>query len=195
LCQVGLLLAFLGTKWYDFSTTDDSYFVQNVGNELRLDNTYTFLIHIIVMIFFGFGFLSAWLKKYAYSSIGYSFMIAAFAFQYTFFFNGLWHDIYYDSWGNNVSLSLIAFVEAAYGAATVLVTFGAVLGKVSPFELLILAIFEGLFYCLNYYINIRVLEASDPGGGMTIHLFGAFYSIGVTYAMSKVFCQCQNSQI
>ena len=188
LCQVGLLLAFIGSDFFDWSlsTSTQSYLTQNVGWELRLDNTYTFLIHIIVMIFFGFGFLAAWLKKYAYSSIGYSFMIAAFAFQYTFFFNGLWYSIYHDDW-DPVSLSIMAFVQAAYGAATILVTFGAVLGKVSPLELLLLAIFEGFLYCLNFYINILVLQASDPGGGMTIHLFGAFYSLGVTFAMSSAF--------
>jgi len=188
-CQVGLLLAFIGTGFFGFSldsTTAQNYFSENVGNDLRLDNTYTFLIHIMVMIFFGFAFLAAWLKKYAYSSIGYTFMIAAFAFQYVFFFNGLWLSIYHDHW-EDVDLSLTAFIEAAYGAAAVIITFGAVLGKVSPLELLVLAIFEGFLYCLNYYINIRVLEASDPGGGMTIHLFAAFYSLGVTVAMSSTF--------
>jgi len=51
----------------------------------------------------------------------------------------------------------------------------------------LLAIFEGFLYCLNIYVTIRVLEASDPGGGMTIHLFGAFFSLGVTFAMSSDF--------
>jgi len=189
LCQIGLLLAFIGTDFLDFSletSSSQNYLDDNVGYSLRVDNSYTFLIHIIVMIFFGFGFLSAWLKKYAYSAIGYSFMIAAFAFQYTFFFNGLWYSIYHDHW-DKLTLSIMTFIEAAYGAAAVVITFGAVLGKVSPLELLVLAICEGFLYCLNIYINLLVLHASDPGGGMTIHLFAAFFSLGVTFAMSSAF--------
>jgi ammonium transporter Rh len=186
LCQIGLLLAFIGTDFLDFEESDGDYLSLNIGQPMALDNNYTFLTHITVMILFGFGFLGAWLKKYAYSSIGYCFMIAAFAYQLNFFLMGLWFSVKESDWPD-LTLSIYHFINAAYGAAAVLVTFGAVLGKVTPFELLIMAIFEVWIYSINWYVCILELEASDPGGGMTIHLFGAFFSLGVTFSMSSAF--------
>lgn len=185
LCQIALLLSFIATDYINFDQTEE-YELFNHGSPWRLDNNYTFLTHITVMILFGFGFLGAWLKKYAYSSIGYSFMIAAFAYEFNFFLMGLWESIKEDEW-DDLPLSISHFINAAYGAAAVLVTFGAVLGKVSPFELLIMAIFETFLYSVNWYVCILEIEASDPGGGMTIHLFGAFFSLGVTFSMSSAF--------
>jgi len=52
---------------------------------------------------------------------------------------------------------------------------------------LAVATWEVFCYSLNYYVNILILDVSDPGGGMMIHMFGAFFSLGVTAALSHTF--------
>jgi len=44
-----------------------------------------------VMIFVGFGFLMVFLKTHSWTSVGYNFMIAAYALQLTILSVGFWH--------------------------------------------------------------------------------------------------------
>ena len=57
---------------------------------------------------------------------------------------------------------------------------GAVLGKASPFQLLIIAFFELIFYSCNEALNIHVFMAADIGGSMIIHTFGAYFGLAVS---------------
>jgi len=62
---------------------------------------------------------------------------------------------------------------------TVVVTFGAVLGKTSNLQLLVIAFFEVIFYVTNRNICTKYLQAVDPGGSMYIHMFGSFFGLMV----------------
>ena len=46
-----------------------------------------------VMIFIGFGFLMVFLKNHSWCSIGFNYLIAAWAFQICILFTGFWHNI------------------------------------------------------------------------------------------------------
>ena len=60
-------------------------------------------------------------------------------------------------------------------------SFGALLGKVTPTEILWLVVLETPIYAINAKLADR-LGALDVGGSITIHAFGAFYGL----AASKV---------
>lgn len=49
-------------------------------------------------------------------------------------------------------------LSADFAAATVLISFGAVLGKVSPLQLLIMAIIETILAQLNEFIGVHHLH-------------------------------------
>jgi len=186
--EICLILAYLHTNLGNYYNSEGDYILLNLGQPLRVDNYYTFFIHMMLFVFFGWGFLSAWLKKHGYTSIAFSFMIAIFAFQFNFFMIGVWRNI--DAQGtdwNWIPMNFQTLIETIYGPLAVLVTYGAVLGKITPLELLIMAFLEILAYSLNYYICIYVLNGSDPGGGITLHLFGALFSIGVSCFLSDTF--------
>lgn len=68
-------------------------------------------------------------------------------------FRGAWlaiwdKDDFTDDDGN-FFVNLLSFVHASYAAATLLIAFGAVLGKVNSFQLLFMAISGSFFYTLN----------------------------------------------
>lgn len=44
-----------------------------------------------VMIFVGFGFLMAFMKTHSWTSVGFNFLIAAYALQLTILIQGFWH--------------------------------------------------------------------------------------------------------
>ena len=74
-------------------------------------------------------------------------------------------------------------VGSDFAAATVLITMGALLGRVSHFQLIIVAFFEVMFYSANEALNIHVLKASDIGGSMLIHTFGAYFGMAASLVL------------
>ena len=76
-----------------------------------------------------------------------------------------------------------SLVGSDFAAAVVLITMGALLGRVSHFQLIIIAFFEVMFFSANEALNIHVLKASDIGGSMLIHTFGAYFGIAVSLVL------------
>ena len=72
-----------------------------------------------------------------------------------------------------------------FSAAAVLITFGALLGKVSRFQLLIVGIIEIAVFAINEFILVEELKISDAGGSLVIHCFGCYFGLGVSLALRK----------
>ena len=79
----------------------------------------------------------------------------------------------------------LRLVTSDFAAAAVLITFGAVLGKVSRLQLIVIGVFEIVFYALNEKILGHKLHVTDVGGSMVIHAFGAYFGLAVTRAISN----------
>jgi len=76
-------------------------------------------------------------------------------------------------------------IGADFAAAAVLITFGAVLGRASPFQMVIIAFMECICYSANEALNINVLKAADAGGSMLIHTFGAYFGLAVSVMLYR----------
>ena len=70
-------------------------------------------------------------------------------------------------------------ITSDFAAAAVLISFGAVLGKVSRIQLMIIGLFEIVFYALNEKILSHKLHITDVGGSMVIHAFGAYFGLAL----------------
>ncbi|XP_062840584.1 ammonium transporter Rh type A [Anolis carolinensis] len=127
-----------------------------------------------VMIFVGFGFLMTFLKKYGFSSVGINLLIAALGLQWGILLQGFWHMKY-----NEIHIGIESMITADFSVATVLISFGAVLGKTSPVQVLIMTILEITVFACNEHLVVNVLEATDIGASMTIHAFGAYFGLAV----------------
>lgn len=131
-----------------------------------------------VMIFIGFGFLMTFLKKYCYSALGFNWFLAALVVQWALLCQSFYH-----MKDNTIFLTKKSLLEADVMSATVLITFGALLGIASGTQLLFIAIVETAVACLNLYLVGSVFQASDVGGSIAIHTFGAYFGIGVSSAL------------
>lgn len=136
------------------------------------------------MIYVGFGFLLAFLKKHSWTSIGINYVIAVWAHQITILFAGLWHNTLVHS-PAKIKLDMMALILGEFGAAVVLVSFGALLGKVNLVQLWFFAIFEVCFYTLNESICLGVLGACDMGGCIVVHTFGAYFGCAASYFFER----------
>ena len=158
-----------------------------------LQAKYPFFQDVNVMIFVGFGFLMVFLKNNSWCSIGFNYLIACWAIQIGILFYGFWHnitDFYTDpnhQW-HKIELTLMSLLNADFAAGTVLISFGAILGKCSLFQLWVMATFEVFFYCMNESILYNILGIYDIGGSIVIHAFGAFFGLSVA-----LFYQCEEA--
>ncbi|XP_006926520.1 ammonium transporter Rh type A isoform X3 [Pteropus alecto] len=127
-----------------------------------------------VMIFVGFGFLMTFLKKYGFSSVGINLFVAALGLQWGTL---IWGILHYH--GQKIPIGIISMINADFSTATVLISFGAVLGKISPIQMLIMTIIEITVFVGNEYLVVEKFMASDIGASMTIHAFGAYFGLAV----------------
>ncbi|XP_040585448.1 ammonium transporter Rh type A [Mesocricetus auratus] len=127
-----------------------------------------------VMIFVGFGFLMTFLKKYGFSGVGFNLFLAALGLQWGTIVQGLLHDK-----GQNFHIGIKNMINADFSTATVLISFGAVLGKTSPIQMLVMTILEIAVFAGNEHLVTNIFQASDTGASMTIHAFGAYFGLAV----------------
>lgn len=71
-------------------------------------------------------------------------------------------------------------MTADFTAAAVLITYGALLGKVSRLQLLVIAILECIFFAINEAVIVEYLHISDVGGSIVVHLFGAYFGLTIS---------------
>ncbi|KAG9344636.1 hypothetical protein JZ751_010321 [Albula glossodonta] len=107
-----------------------------MAKNLRL---YPMFQDVHVMIFIGFGFLMTFLKRYGFSSVGINMLLAGFGLQWGMLMQGL-------------------MINADFSTATVLISFGAVLGKTSPVQLLIMTVLEITIFAMNEHLVATVLK-------------------------------------
>nr|XP_048298671.1 ammonium transporter Rh type A [Myodes glareolus] len=127
-----------------------------------------------VMIFVGFGFLMTFLKKYGFSGVGFNLFLAALGLQWGTIVQGLLHDK-----GQKFHIGIKNMINADFSTATVLISFGAVLGKTSPIQMMIMTILEIAVFAGNEHLVTSLFKASDTGASMTIHAFGAYFGLAV----------------
>eukprot|EP01087_Luapelamoeba_hula_P014629 TRINITY_DN4325_c0_g1_i1.p1 TRINITY_DN4325_c0_g1~~TRINITY_DN4325_c0_g1_i1.p1 ORF type:complete len:536 (-),score=83.66 TRINITY_DN4325_c0_g1_i1:37-1644(-) len=136
---------------------------------------------VSIMIFFGFGYLMTFLRRYGFSAISYSFMIAGMVCQWSIVCELFWEEIRFDhSFDNRRNVGVEQFLNGLFCSGAVLISYGAILGKINPTQMLVMAFFEPFFFWLNYYVSFLTLKALDIGGGIFIHEFGAYFGLAMT---------------
>ncbi|XP_037989223.1 ammonium transporter Rh type A [Motacilla alba alba] len=143
-------------------------------------NLYPHFQDVHVMIFVGFGFLMTFLKKYGFSSVGFNMLIAAFGLQWGVLMQGFWH-----MKRGKISVNIESMINADFSTATALISFGALLGKTSPIQMLILTLLEIPMFACNEHLVTKVFKATDVGASMTIHAFGAYFGLAAAFVLYR----------
>ena len=73
-----------------------------------------------------------------------------------------------------MALDLIEVFRTNMDSLSSIITFGALIGKVSPVQLIILGLFQSLLYHSNRYaVDLFLGGVDDMGGATVTHVFGA----------------------
>lgn len=75
---------------------------------------------------------------------------------------------------------------ALYSSASMFVAIGALIGRVGPFECLVLSLVHIFGYTLNEIVCIQKIQSFDAGGTMTIFAFGSFSGITTSLILGSV---------
>lgn len=183
---VAVLQVVIITLYAVFVTYDDNANAKLQNNETNpMENSvyrdYPFFADVQVMIFVGFGCLLAFFRFYGFSGMVFNFLTAAFTIQWAIPMQGFFQFYH----GGKIHLGVINLINAEFACAVVLISFGAVLGKTSPVQLLIMALLEVPIFAVTEWAVLKYLRINDAGGSILIHLFACYFGLGVTFALYR----------
>lgn len=148
------------------------------------DQHYNRAIHIMAMLLVGFGFLMVFVRKYGRSALTATFLLVSTSLPLYMLIN---------TWGlfGHVSNEIERLILAEFGAASLLIAGGAILGRLKMPQYILLGLLFVPFYMLNEWIVLQggfgLIPAGaviDTGGSIVIHAFGAIFGLGVALTMT-----------
>jgi len=142
---------------------------------------YGYFRDVNIMIFCGFGFLMTFLRRYGLSAIGYTLIISAMVVELSI----VWEYVFFAKDDNiKDKITIETLFNGLFCSGAVMISFGAVLGKTTPAQLVLMAIIESALFFLNAKLAFEVFEVHDCGGGIIIHTFGAYFGLAVCWSFS-----------
>lgn len=171
LIQVGITAAFFNAK-LDLSSaysTDAS-------------SIYNYYVGVALMMFVGFGYLMTFLKAYGLGAVGYTMFITCIGVEFA---------IVIESYMGKGSLTIdfLSLLNGNFAVAAVLISFGGMIGKISPIQVLVLTLLELSCYCANKVYFLKQYEETpliaDCGGTIIIHVFGAYFGLCACKVLGK----------
>ncbi len=148
------------------------------------DQRYNRAIHIMAMLLIGFGFLMVFVRKYGRSALTATFLLVSTSLP-------LYMAIKTTGLFTMATDEIERLILAEFGAASLLIAAGAVLGRLKMPQYILLGLLFIPFYMLNEWV---VLEGGlnlipkggvlDTGGSIVIHAFGAIFGLGVALTMT-----------
>ncbi len=142
---------------------------------------YNRAIHIMAMLLLGFGFLMVFVKKYGRSALTATFLLVSVALPLYLAIKSI--GIF------EAKPEIEQFILAEFGAASLLIAAGAVLGRIKMHQYILLGLLFIPFYILNELIVVGdyfnfIGTIADTGGSIVIHAFGALFGISAAISLT-----------
>ncbi|XP_057193907.1 rh family, C glycoprotein, like 1 isoform X3 [Triplophysa rosa] len=122
-------------------------------------------------------------QRYSFGAVGFNFLIAAFGIQWALLMQGWFHSFDKEDW--KIKIGIENLINADFCVAGCLIAYGALLGKVSPVQLMVLTLFGVTLFAVEEYIILELLHVKDAGGSMVIHTFGAYYGLTISWVLYR----------
>jgi ammonium transporter Rh len=170
-----LVIILFGTLTKEAFLAEDSTFA----------DVYQMFTGILIMMLIGFAYLMTCFSRYGMSAIGLTMLITVLSIEWGILTEGFFEALYHNHW-DKVKVDLMDFMDALFLAAAALISYGAVIGKTSPLQLIVLALLEAVFYSFNkVFWCFGIVDLVDAGGTVTIHMFGAYFGLAVAWMLGK----------
>lgn len=141
-------------------------------------------VHIMAMLLVGFGFLMVFIKKYGRSALTATFLLVSVAIPLYF--------VVTDTQMLNGSKSEVEkLILSEFGAASLLIAAGALLGRLKMHQYIVLGLLFIPFYMINEWVimnnglGFMCGNFADTGGSIIIHAFGALFGVAAAISMTS----------
>lgn len=127
------------------------------------------------------------LKLYGLGAVGFTMLVTAMGIQWAVFTESFFNQLYFttEHW-YFVPINIYSLLNALYAVSSVLIAFGALIGKISPFQLIVMTIIQLVCHSFNFKILMSgVLNVADMGGTYFDHMFGAYFGLAVAFMLGK----------
>jgi len=137
-------------------------------------SVYNYYVGVALMMFVGFGYLMTFLKAYGLGAVGLTMFITCIGVEFA---------IVVESYmgKGKLSIDFLSLLNGNFAVAAVLISFGGLIGKVSPTQILVLTLVELACYCANKVYFLKQYAETpligDCGGTIIIHVFGAYFGL------------------
>jgi len=141
---------------------------------------YNFYVGVALMMLVGFGYLMTFLKAYGLGAVGLTMYITCLGVEVAVIAES------YMGKGE-LAIDFLTLLHGNFAVAAVLISFGGLIGKISPTQITALVVIELICYCANkVYLLQQYAESPlilDCGGTIMIHVFGAYFGLCASKAL------------
>jgi len=146
-------------------------------------------IDMSIFMLIGFGFLIVFLRFHRWMSLGLTYFACALSIQLVLLWSVLFVCVFRWNYQGiyefaNPYILTNDFANFSYlltygirGAVAILITLGALMGKIDAFQTLIIVVLETIIYTANEMICNRIVNCRDVGGCFYIHAFGSIAGV------------------
>jgi len=134
---------------------------------------------VALMIFVGFGYLKTFLKAYGLGAVGFTLLISCVGIQWALILESCLRQA-------DFTIDLPALLRANIDVVPVLVSFGALIGRVSPLQIILLVLIELPCFTVHKVCLLRQGDARPlvhDGGGTFLHVFGAYFGLAAASSL------------
>lgn len=80
---------------------------------------------------------------------------------------------------------IFRLLRADIAAAAPLISMGALLGRTTYVQLIVMGIIELAIYSANNYLADQLWKVSDAGASIFVHTFGAYFGLAVSWVLNR----------
>ena len=171
-----ILILILGGCWYDDSSNKSV-----LQNDKFSFLWYDLLIDINTFTLIGFGFSMTYLRKYGFTSLSSTLLIISYSIPFGLYASEIIDYFFIGKTGIEGRISGYGLSRGIYSSITVLISFGVILGRINPSQILCMLILEIIFWTTNLYINEQIWGLHDRGNSINIHLFATYFGLAISW--------------
>jgi len=139
---------------------------------------YEIYLGVALMMLIGFGYLMTFLKQYGLGAVGFTFIITCLTVQINVLLAACIPNY------RTPVIDASSLMDGNFAAATVLISYGCIIGKASPSQLVAMSILESVVFQVNRNILcVNAFNVEDAGGTIVIHLFGAYFGLAIAWIL------------
>jgi ammonium transporter Rh len=139
-----------------------------------MSSIYNYYVGVALMMFVGFGYLMSFLKAYGLGAVGLTMYTTCLGVEFAIIVESFMGK-------GNLTIDFLSVLNGNFAIAAVLISFGGLIGKISPLQITVFTCVELVCYCANKVFVLGQYSTdpliADCGGTIIIHVFGAYFGL------------------